>query len=259
MKIAISGKGGVGKTTLAACLSKYYASKKYKVIAVDADPDANLASALGLEYEKSSKITPLVEMKELIEERTGAKSGEYGSYFKLNPKVDDIPQRFGVEIDGVRLLVAGTIKAGGSGCYCPENVLLKRLFRHLIVDRDEVVILDMEAGIEHLGRGTCENMDMLIVVVEPGLRSIQTAYSVKKMSSDLGVKSVFIVINKIKSEREKQVLLKNLEGFKILGELPYSDNVRESDLKNYSPCVSDITFKKAVENIAERLNNFILG
>ncbi|MHB8278616.1 MAG: ATP-binding protein, partial [Candidatus Humimicrobiaceae bacterium] len=182
MKIAISGKGGVGKTTLAACIAKYYAQNNYKVIVVDADPDANLAYALGLEYDKASKIIPLVEMKGLIEERTGAKSGEYGSYFKLNPKVDDIPQKFGIEVDGVRLLVAGTIKAGGSGCYCPENVLLKRLFKHLVIDRDEIVILDMEAGIEHLGRGTCENMDMLIVVVEPGLRSIQTAYSVKKMS-----------------------------------------------------------------------------
>ncbi|MBM3707328.1 MAG: carbon monoxide dehydrogenase [Actinobacteria bacterium] len=259
MKIAISGKGGVGKTTLAACLSKYYAQKSFKVIAVDADPDANLASALGLEYEKAKKIIPLIEMKEFIEERTGAKSGQYGSYFKLNPKVDDIPQKYGIEIDGVRLLVAGTIKAGGSGCYCPENVLLKRLFKHLVVDRDEIIILDMEAGIEHLGRGTCENMDILIVVIEPGLRSIQTAYTVKKMSSDLGVKSVFIVINKIKSESEKQILLENLEEFEVLGELPYSDKVRESDLKNYSPCVSDIKFKEAVENIANRINKFIRG
>jgi len=257
MKIAISGKGGVGKTTLVACLSKYFAKNNFKVIAVDADPDANLASALGIEYEKASNIIPLVEMKELIEERTGAKQGEYGSYFKLNPKVDDIPQKFGVEIDGVRLLVAGTIKAGGSGCYCPENVLLKRLFRHLVVDRDEVVILDMEAGIEHLGRGTCENMDILIVVIEPGLRSIQTAYSVKKMSTDLGIKSVFIVINKIKSESERNILIDNLKDFEILGELPYSDSVRESDLKNYSPCYSDVKFKAAIENIAEKINKII--
>jgi CO dehydrogenase maturation factor len=172
--------------------------------------------------------------------------------------VDDIPQKFGIEVNGVRLLVAGTIKAGGSGCYCPENVLLKRLFKHLVVDRDEIVILDMEAGIEHLGRGTCENMDMLIVIIEPGLRSIQTAYSVRKMSSDLGVKYVFIVINKIRSEEEKQLLQENLKDFKILGELPYSDKVRESDLKNYSPCISDTKFKIAVENIANKINKFLL-
>lgn len=147
MKIAISGKGGVGKTTLSACLAKYYAGKGYKVIAVDADPDANLAAALGMDYSQASTIKPLVELKSMIEERTGAKSGQYGAYFKLNPKVDDIPDKFGVDVDGVRLLVAGTIKAGGTGCYCPENVVLKRLFKHLVVDRNEIIILDMEAGI----------------------------------------------------------------------------------------------------------------
>ncbi|HEY5500463.1 MAG TPA: carbon monoxide dehydrogenase accessory protein CooC [Candidatus Humimicrobiaceae bacterium] len=257
MKIAISGKGGVGKTTLSACLAKYYANKGYKVIAVDADPDANLASALGLDYEAASKIVPLTEMKDLIEERTGAKSGEYGSYFKLNPKVEDIPQKFGIDVDGVRLLVAGTIRAGGSGCYCPENILLKRLFKHLVVDREEIVILDMEAGIEHLGRGTCENMDILIVVIEPGLRSIQTARSVKKMSLDLGIKSVYIVINKIKNRDELELLKNNLKDFKVLGELPYSEKVRESDLRNYSPCVSDDNFRLAVEKIAEKVDTFI--
>ena len=257
MKIAISGKGGVGKTTLSACLAKYYANKGYKVIAVDADPDANLASALGLDYEAASKIVPLTEMKDLIEERTGAKSGEYGSYFKLNPKVEDIPQKFGIDVDGVRLLVAGTIRAGGSGCYCPENILLKRLFKHLVVDREEIVILDMEAGIEHLGRGTCENMDILIVVIEPGLRSIQTARSVKKMSLDLGIKSVYIVINKIKNRDELELLKNNLKDFKVLGELPYSEKVRESDLRNYSPCVSDDNFRLAVEKIAEKVDAFI--
>lgn len=254
MKIAVSGKGGVGKTTLSACLAKYYSENNYKVIAVDADPDANLASALGLEYAQASKIVPLVEMKALIEERTGAKSGQYGAYFKLNPKVDDIPAKFGVNIDGVRLLVAGTIKAGGSGCYCPENVLLKRLFKDLVVNRDEVVILDMEAGIEHLGRGTCENMDMLIVVIEPGLRSVQTAYAVKKMSKDLGFKALYIVLNKIRTEKEAMVVKESLEGFEIIGEIPYSEKVRQSDLQNYSPCTSDENFKRAIKKIAEKIN-----
>jgi CO dehydrogenase maturation factor len=257
MKIAISGKGGVGKTTLSACLAKYYANKKFKVIAVDADPDANLASALGLSYEKAVKIVPLVEMKALIEERTGAKSGEYGAYFKLNPKVDDIPQSFGVDVNGVRLLVAGTIKAGGSGCYCPENVLLKRLFKYLVLERDEVVVLDMEAGIEHLGRGTCENMDMLIVVIEPGLRSVQTAYAVKKMAADLGIRSNYIVINKIRNNEEKELLLESLKEFEVLGDLPYSEKVRESDLKNYSPCTSDEKFANAIEKIANKIDSII--
>ncbi len=253
MKIAVSGKGGVGKTTLAACLAKYYAKKEYKVMAVDADPDANLATALGVAYEKAINITPLTEMKSLIEERTGAKSGGYGSYFKLNPKVDDIPQRFGIDVEGVRLLVAGTIKAGGSGCYCPENVVLKRLFKHLVIDRKEIIILDMEAGIEHLGRGTCENMDMLIVVIEPGLRSIQTAMLVKRMSIDLGIKSVSIVLNKVKDDEEKELLESKLKDFKIIGHLPYSEKVRESDLKSFSPCTIDKIFSDAIQTIAEKL------
>lgn len=257
MKIAISGKGGTGKTTLAACLARYYAHKNYKVIAVDADPDANLASALGIDYKTALKITPLIEMKELIEERTGARPGGYGALFKLNPRVDDIPQKFGVDIDGVRLLVAGTIKAGGSGCYCPENVLLKSLFRHLIIRSQEIVILDMEAGIEHLGRGTCENMDALIIVVEPGLRSIQTAWTVRKMSHDLGIKTLFVVMNKLRTGDEEKLIKENLGDFVILGKLPYSEKVRESDLSSSSPCDADREFRESIEKIASGLDEFI--
>ncbi len=257
MKIAISGKGGVGKTTLAACLAKYYTQKNHKVIAVDADPDANLASALGIDYEKALKITPLVEMKNLIEERTGAKPGGYGAFFKLNPRVDDIPQKFGIDIGGVRLLVAGTIRAGGSGCYCPENVLLKNLFRHLVISQKEIVILDMEAGIEHLGRGTCENMDALIIVIEPGLRSVQTAIAIKKMSADLGIKTLFVVINKIRNEKEKELITDSLGDFKVLGELPYSDRVRESDIGHFSPCDADEIFTKSIKDIAAKLDKYM--
>jgi CO dehydrogenase maturation factor len=258
MKIAISGKGGVGKTTLAACLSKYFVKKGEKVLAVDADPDANLGTALGLDYKKASKIIPLTDMKNLIEERTGAKPGGYGAYFKLNPKVSDIPSKIGVDVEGVRLLVAGTIRAGGSGCYCPENVLLKSLFRHLVINQDEVVIMDMEAGIEHLGRGTCENVDMLIIVIEPGLRSIQTAHTVKKMSMDIGIKTLFIVVNKVKSEEEEKLVRRNLEDFEVIGIMPYSDKVRESDLGNFSPCDSDASFAEKIEEIALKLKAFMI-
>ena len=257
MKIAISGKGGVGKTTLAACLSKYYADRKYKVIAVDADPDANLASALGIDRGEVSKIKPLIEMKKLIEERTGAKPGGYGAFFKLNPRVDDISEKFGIDIAGVKLLVAGTIKAGGSGCYCPENVLLKNLFRHLIVNQEEIVILDMEAGIEHLGRGTCENMDALIIVTEPGLRSVQTARAIRKMSDDLGIKDLYVVINKIRTDEERKLISGSLNDFKILGEIPYSERVRESDIKYFSPCDADERFKGSIQKIAAGLGKYI--
>ncbi|MDZ7838872.1 MAG: hypothetical protein U5N58_13560 [Actinomycetota bacterium] len=154
-------------------------------------------------------------------------------------------------------MVAGTIKPGGSGCYCPENVLLKRLFKHLIVDTDEVVIMDMEAGIEHLGRGTCEGMDMLVVVVEPGLRSIQTAYSVRKMSQDLHIRSLFIVANKIKSINEYQSVAEKLKDFSLIGSLPYSEQVRKSDLGNFSPCQADKKFTEAVSQIAKKIDEYI--
>ena len=163
-----------------------------------------------------------------------------------------------MDVDGVRLLVAGTIKAGGSGCYCPENVMLKSLFRHLVLNQDEIVILDMEAGIEHLGRGTTENMDVLIIVIEPGLRSIQTARAVKKMSEDLGIKKLFVVVNKIKSDEEEKLVRENLKGFEVIGIMPYSDMVRESDLKDFSPCDSDRAFASRIEEIALKLQDFMV-
>jgi len=173
MKIAISGKGGVGKTLLAASLSQIFAWAGYSVIAIDADPDANLASTLG--YPNPEEITPISELGDLIEERTGMKPGQSGAFFKLNPKVDDLPEDYSVKLDGIKLMVMGRIKRGGTGCYCPEGALLQALLSHLLIHRDEVVILDMEAGIEHLARGTAKSVDRLIVVVEPGRRSIETA------------------------------------------------------------------------------------
>jgi CO dehydrogenase maturation factor len=177
MKLAISGKGGVGKTLLAALLTREFARNKYKVLAIDADPDTNLAAALGFPHPE--EITPISEMKELIEERTGSKGGQPGSLFKLNPKVDDIPEKYAQSQDGIRLMVMGKLKKGGSGCYCSENTLLQSLMTHLLVARNEVVILDMAAGIEHLTRATARAVDALIVVVEPGSKSIDTALRVK--------------------------------------------------------------------------------
>ncbi len=150
MKLAVSGKGGVGKTTLVALLSRYLVAKGKEVIAVDADPDANLASALGLAH---IPITPISQMKEFIEERTGSKGG-YGSYFKINPEVGDLPERFSIVDNGLRLMVMGGVPSGGSGCICPESAMLRALMTHLLLHRDQFVLLDMEAGIEHLGRAT---------------------------------------------------------------------------------------------------------
>jgi CO dehydrogenase maturation factor len=234
MKIAITGKGGVGKTTIASLLAHLYAEEGKRVIAVDADPDANLATALGLSREDAEKIRPIADMADLIEERTGAKPGTGGGMFKLNPKVDDIPEGIGYRINGIILLTMGKLKAGGSGCYCPENVLLRSLLKHLIVSRSEVVIVDMEAGIEHLTRGTAESVDVFIVVVEPGQRSIQTARTVFGMAEELGVKKVFIVANKVRGPADIKFIEDNIGNMEIAGSITFSHAVMEADMKGSS-------------------------
>ncbi|WP_292459555.1 AAA family ATPase [Methanothermococcus sp.] len=231
MKIAITGKGGVGKTFISSTLARLFEKNGYKVIAVDADPDMNLACALGIDEE----ITPLSKMGELIEERTGAKVGEYGSVFKINPKVDDIVEKYSYRAGkgNIYLLVMGTIEQGGGGCVCPASVLLRRLLRHLILKRNEVVIMDMEAGIEHLGRKTTENVDLMIVVVEPSKKSMLTAKRIKKLAYDINISNIYAVVNKIKDNMEKETFGKIFEeevGIPILAYIPYSNEVSSSDL-----------------------------
>ncbi|MGQ9584350.1 MAG: ATP-binding protein [Anaerolineae bacterium] len=230
-KIAITGKGGVGKTTLAALLAHLYATRGNRVIAIDADPDANLASALGIPAEVAAQITPIAEMSDLIAERTGAQPGGYGVFFKINPRVDDIPERFSLKHRGIELLVMGTVDAGGSGCVCPENVLLKALVTHLLLRRDEVLVMDMEAGIEHLGRATAQAVDALIVVVEPGRRSIQTAETVVRLARDIGLQRVYAVGNKVRSPHDADFIQKHLRGIPLLGLLPMTERAIEADLK----------------------------
>jgi CO dehydrogenase maturation factor len=202
---------------------------------VDADPDANLASALGIAPEAAAKALPLAEQSDMIEERTGSRPGAPGGMFSINPKVDDIPEAYGVLHEGVRLLVMGKSKEAAAGCYCPEHVLLRRLVSHLILRRDEVVILDMEAGIEHLTRGTASGVNAFIVVVEPGQRSLQTARHVQELATGLGIRNVFVVGNKIKRDRDKEFIAGHLPGMNVLGFMSYADDTVTADLEGRSP------------------------
>jgi CO dehydrogenase maturation factor len=233
MKIAVSGKGGVGKTTLAAFMIKAFSDQGHQVLAIDADPDANLAGALGFDHPET--ITPISEMKDLIGERTESQPGSFGTFFKLNPQVSDLPEKLSKQKGNIRLMVMGGVKRGGGGCICPESVMLKTLITHLILARDEVVLLDMEAGIEHLGRGTASAVNKLIIVVEPGKRSIETARHIQELARDIGLKNIALVGNKIRGDRDKAYLQKQLQGFHFLGFLPYDPQVIEADLEGKAP------------------------
>jgi CO dehydrogenase maturation factor len=240
MKIAVTGKGGVGKTTLSATLSHLYAKDGRKVLAVDADPDANLASGFGLSKNDIANLRPIAEMTDLIEERTGARPGAAGGVFRLNPRVDDIPESFGLRLekitgDSIILLITGRSKEAASGCFCPENILLRRLLKHLVAERDEAVILDMEAGIEHLTRGTAEAVDAFVVVVEPGQRSIQTAHMVKELAGGLGVKQVLAVANKVRNPEEADFVREHLGDVPLIGTISYDPAIVEADIHGKAP------------------------
>jgi CO dehydrogenase maturation factor len=234
MKIAISGKGGTGKTTLAAILAHLFASDGYKVLAVDADPDTNLAAALGIPPPLRAKARPIAEQRRLIKERTGANPRQFGQLFKINPTVVDIPDDFSLQIDGIKLLVMGAVRKGGEGCACPENVLLKNLLSEIILRRKEIVIVDMEAGIEHLGRATAHGIEKMLIVVEPGSRSIDTARSIIKLGNEIGLQDFVIVGNKIQSPQQASWVKNQFETGMILGMIPYSSIIQEADLQQRS-------------------------
>jgi CO dehydrogenase maturation factor len=251
MKLAISGKGGVGKTTFAALLIRTLDQAGKHVLAIDADPDANLAAAVGISG--AGDIVPIAEMEDLIYERTEAKPGSIGGYFKLNPKVDDLPDTLSAKLNNIKLMRLGGVKKGGAGCICPESTLLKALVTHVVLARDEVVIMDMEAGIEHLGRGTAKAVNKLIVVVEPGRRSIDTAGNIRKLASEIGLSNIHLIGNKIRNKDHEAFLKNHLSGFEFLGFLPFDDALIEADLKGISPFDTESVTLKIVENIAQHL------
>ena len=233
MKVAVTGKGGVGKTTLSSTLARLYADEGRTVLAADVDPDANLGLALGLTEEEVNAIVPISKMRTLVEERTGATYAN--KFFKLNPQVSDIPDKFSREINGVKLLVMGTVETGGTGCVCPEHVMLKSILSALVFRKDDVVVMDMEAGLEHLGRGTASMMDQFIVVIEPGSRSIQTYEKVKQLAADLGITKVNVVANKVRGEEDREFIRSRIPAENLLGFISYNPEVIDADRRGLSP------------------------
>ncbi|HUV82388.1 MAG TPA: carbon monoxide dehydrogenase accessory protein CooC [archaeon] len=247
MKIAVTGKGGVGKTTLAGTLARLLARDGLDVLAIDADSDMNLASALGIEIPPS----PLTDHKKFIDERAGGQAG----MFILNPKVDDVVERFGITgPDGVRMLVMGTVEKGGSGCMCPASSFLRALLKHVVFKESSFVIVDMEAGIEHLGRGTTRGIDLMIIVVEPGSRSIETASRIKDLAGDIGIVRLAAVINKVRDAEIKEIesRLDSL-GIPLLGSIPYDNSMITADLNNQSPAETEGSALEALKEIKKRL------
>jgi CO dehydrogenase maturation factor len=257
MKLAITGKGGVGKTTLTALLAQVYADAGRDVLAVDADPSPCLAGALGFPDELRAKLHPIAEMDELIEERTGAKPGTVGGFFTLNPRVDDIPDRFSVVHRGVRLLEMGSVDLGGSGCICPESAMLKTLFTHLLFRKDDVLLLDMYAGVEHLGRATVDFVDAMLVVVEPTRRSLGTAAQIKKLANDIGLKKLYLVGNKVRNDDEAKFLEAETPGLPLLGYLPTDLKVQEADRLGLPVYDYVRALKAEAERIIHNLPDFV--
>jgi CO dehydrogenase maturation factor len=256
MKIAVSGKGGVGKTTVTAVWGRQFADEGHDVFLVDADPDANLAAALGLD--PSGLPAPLIAMKDLIRERTGADPDQVGQYFQLNPNVSDLPDTYRVDADGAKLLVLGGIRGGGKGCACPQGAMLKAMMRHLMLQRREVLLVDMEAGLEFLGRASVLGTDALVAVVEPGRRSIETAEAVARMGRELGIKRFGAVLNKVTDPSQVETVRAALpEGVVLLGHVPYSRAIGQADLEGRGVCGADAAVESALAEAKRNLESLL--
>lgn len=247
VKLAISGKGGVGKTTLAAALTKFFSSKGYRVFAVDADPDTSLGLVLGLPEEGLGSLKPVVEMREVIAELTGGS----GAFFSLNPDVDRLLEDYTLTYGNISFLKMGGVKQGGSTCYCRENAVLHALVNSLILREGEIVVLDMSAGIEHLTRGTARGVDVILVVVEPSVVSTRTARVVEKLARELGVPLVKFVANKVRDGRQEQFLLDHFSTEELIGVLPFQEEIL--DLSLGREAAEPRAFREAVARIGDYL------
>lgn len=260
MKIAITGKGGVGKTTLTSLLAHHYVSRGRPVLAIDADPSPCLGPALGFPAEKLQALSPIAEMRELIAERTGTTLGEAASkFFKLNPRVSDLPDQFSQVHNDIRLLLLGAVQQGGAGCICPASTLLKQLVRHVLLQRDEVVLLDLYAGVEHLGRGTAETVDVMLAVAEPTHRSLRTVAQIKVLAADIGIENLLLVGNKASSAEDRRFFAENAPDIPLLGCLDASPAAMAADRSGQVLFALDRQLAQSVAAIADGMERTLLA
>ena len=255
MKIAVSGKGGVGKTLVSGTLAGYFAQKGYKVMAIDADPSPNLALTLGIPVEEANKIVPISENAKLLDEKTRT---DYPGVFKLHFTVDDIIEENGMKSPtGVNLLVMGTVKSAGSGCACGANAVVRELLRYMIVDRDEIVIVDMEAGVEHMGRGTASHVDIMLIVADSSRKSLEIAKKLTGFAHQAGIENVLIIGNRVRDAEEKELItdFTQKNGLELLALIPYDDIVVKADRVGEPPLKYAETSEsvKAIEAIGNKL------
>jgi len=251
IKLAVTGKGGVGKTTISALMARALHNAGRVVLAIDADPNTTLLACMG--HPQPVSVPPIVELKGLIAERTGVEPGTSGGFFKINPRVEDIPEKYAVEVDGIKVLVAGAIKHGGAGCYCPENAFVRALVSHLLLDKKNALVLDMEAGIEHLSRGTVEDVDRLLIVVEPSRASIETAQRINKLAQELGLHHISVIGNKIKSDAEKDFLREALSEIEFAGFVPYDEKLQQAELAGRPAAGASRAVDDVVARIVRRI------
>ncbi|OHB63588.1 MAG: hypothetical protein A2Y77_05180 [Planctomycetes bacterium RBG_13_62_9] len=251
MKIAIGGKGGVGKTTVCAVWAQLFAEEGHDVLAIDADPSLSLGAAFGLPAERTPK--PLIEMKDLIAERTGTRKDALGAYFRLNPAVSDLPEEHWLKVGNVKLLVLGAVTRAGGGCACPAGAFLKALLTHTILQRDELVLVDLAAGVEFMGRASVQGIDAFVVVVEPGGRSIETAGNLAAMAGDLGIGFVGAVANKVTESAQLDVIRSQLDGIPLLGSVAYRKSIQEADLQRTPVIQADAAAVQELNEARHRL------
>lgn len=258
MKIAIVGKGGVGKTTLTSLLAYHYAKAGRPVLAIDADPSPCLGGALGFSEERLRDLVPVADMGDLIAERTGStEKSAVGVFFKLNPRVSDLPDRFSVTEHGIRLLLLGAVKEGGSGCICPASALLKQLVRHILLERDEIVLLDLYAGVEHLGRGTADSVDVMVIVAEPSRRSVQAARQIRSLAKDIGITNLLLVGNKVSGPDDIQFFKDQAGDLPLIGLMPVASGASEADRRGEALYSVSSESARSVASIAARIEGSV--